>query len=65
MGISKVKVCDEGSVQADVRKALIIIFSVLIILANCVLMLIISKTERLRKKVMKQRKYILSTNISF
>ena len=53
MGISKVKVCDEGSVQADVRKALIIIFSVLIILANCVLMLIISKTERLRKKVMK------------
>ena len=46
------KVCDEGSVEADVRKVLIIVFSVLIVLSNCLLILLISKTDKLRKKVL-------------
>ena len=46
------EVCDEGSVEADVRKVLIIVFSVLIVLSNCLLILLISKTDKLRKKVL-------------
>ena len=52
MGNSTVEVCDEGSVEADVRKVLIIVFSVLIVLSNCLLILLISKTDKLRKKVL-------------
>ena len=47
----EVEVCDEG-VGADVRKVLIIVFSVLIVLSNCLLILLISKADKLRKKVL-------------
>ena len=50
--VEVLKVCDEGSVEGDVRKVLIIVFSVLIVLSNCLLILLISKTDKLRKKVL-------------
>ena len=50
--MGNLEVCDEGSVEADVRKVLIIVFSVLIVLSNCLLILLISKTDKLRKKVL-------------
>ena len=50
--MGNLEVCDEGSVEGDVRKVLIIVFSVLIVLSNCLLILLISKTDKLRKKVL-------------
>ena len=45
------KVCDEGTFAGDMRKVLIIVFAVLIILANSLLIFLIAKDEKLRKKV--------------
>ena len=47
-----ISTCDEGSAEAYVRKVLIIVFSVLIVLSNCLLIILISKNEKLRKKVL-------------
>ena len=49
----RISTCDEGTVLAYVRKVLIIVFSILIVLSNCLLIILISKNEKLRKKVLR------------